>query len=217
MASPEFARRIKLTGASEEDLEQIRAWIVANLTNGEVHIFQEEDLTAIKGKLVEYSKLESGEEEVRFERGRAFYVNGNSKHLPARVLNNVYVPETTFEPKVYPAGASTEGLLSHEMGHQAQDGLLESELYRDWKPKIKDGAPDAEYIGNIIETDTRIRALFREIRDAYDPTKEPFGEAQLALIRDKRKQGLLERDTVDLLDHYDDAELIRIANFLPAL
>ncbi|MEN9920710.1 MAG: hypothetical protein RL538_603 [Candidatus Parcubacteria bacterium] len=216
ITSPEFARRISLTGASEEDVGQIRDWVLDNIKNGEVRIFAPNDIALLRERLMEFSKLSSGDS-VSLEQGNGFYVNGNVSNLPEKFLNNVYIPEQTFVPKTYPITNSTETLLSHEIGHQAQDGVLRSELYQDWSPRLKEGSPDPEYVGNIEETDVRIRSMFRCLRNVFDANQEAFDEVHIELLRDMQKEGVLERDVTDLLDHFDDDELVRIANYLPAI
>ena len=103
------------------------------------------------------------------------------------------------------------------MLRKASDGLWGSELFKDWNPKMKSGAPDPEYFGSLEETDTRIRAMFRELKGIYDPHKAPFGKKELVYLHQLKNSLSLGSDARDLLDHYDDDELIRISNILPAI
>lgn len=59
--------------------------------------------------------------------------------------------------------------------------------------------------------------MFNNLGLSFDPEKEVFGRKHLEILREKQKNGLLDKDTKDLLDHYDDIELVKLANRMPAI
>ena len=216
ITSDAFAERLRRVGAEEEDVEQIKECVLINLSEGKVHVFAHPDLVSLRSKVMEYFKISSGGEDAPLERGRAFHISGATEHMPSVMLNNVYVHESVFDPNVYPPDNETETILRHEIGHQIEDGVLASELYQNWSPRLKENSRDPEYFGNICEVDVRVRAMFSALKDSYTPT-DSFGVEQLEELHALHKARRLEPEIAGLLEHYDDEELIRIANLLPAI
>ncbi len=217
--SAEFARRIKLTGADDADVVQIQDWVRGNLESGKVHVLEPDDMGLLKAAMGEYARSAGVPNSV--EQGEAFNVSDSLEGAPESVLGAVFVPDTSVSerPGFTIGGPKTEQLLRHELGHQAQDGVLESELYKDWAPRFKEGARDPEYIGLLRETDTRVRSMFTVLGDSFNPQTTAFGPAQIEQLQQMRAERRLSNDTdvTDLLDHYDDAELMHLANTLPAI
>lgn len=213
--SPELARRLKLRGADEQDLINIKKWLIDNATEAKTII-----LPPTKFRdLVEILHEMTGEENIK--EGRAFHVSGGRDDVPEYIKNSVVMQENPSLPPL-PDEEKKEGrinanILHHEFGHVTQSGLLEGGAYDDWNPKFKDNAPDPEYVGDIIETDTRIRSMYRDLDGLFDPEKEVFGRKHLEILEEKRKKGKLNKDTVDLLNHYGPIELVKLANRLPAI
>ncbi len=213
--SEELGRRLKLKGASDEDVAQVREWLIDNATNAKTFV-----LPATKFvEAVDVLNRMTGEDNLR--QGEAFHVPGGRTDIPEHVKSSVFIQE---KPALPPMPGQEENrptinsdILHHEYGHVTQDGLLQSELYKDYNPKIKEQAPDPEYIGDITETDTRIRSMFNELKGIFDPKSEKFSETQLAILKKKRENGTLRKDVIDLFDHFDDEQIIELANTLPAI
>lgn len=215
-SSDELSRRLKLKGASEEDVIQIKNWLIDNATQAKSFVLSPEKFQNVKDILQEMT----GEENI--QQGSAFHVPGGREDIPEIIKSSVFLKEKPPMPPI-PGQLKNQRStintteLNHEFGHVTQDGLLESELYKDWNPKFKNGAPDKEYIGLIQETDTRIRSMYNELGSTFDPQKEVFGKKQLEAIREKISKGEVNNDTKDLFDHYDDVELIKMANRMPSI
>jgi len=213
--SSELVRRLKLKGATDEDVEQIKNWLINNTSEARTVILPPDKFLEAVNVLKEMTQQENLGE------AAGFHVSGEVKNVPEDIKSSIFLKE-----KVIPSLATQKEekkeinteTLHHEMGHVVQDGLLESELYnKDFNPKFKNTAPDKEYVGNINETDTRIRSMFRNLGSDFNPEKEVFGKKQLQILREKLKKGELTKDTKDLLDHYDDIALVKMANRLPAI
>ena len=210
--SEELSRRLKLKGADDEDVAMVRQWLVDNTTGTKTVVLPPREYTSAMEVLREITKEKS------IGDGNALYVAGGNTTIPEYVKNTVFVQE---KPAIPPApGHPTPkeervdmGMLHHEFGHAAQDGLLESDLYKDWNPSFKPDAPNKEYVGEIKETDTRIRSMFRDLGGLFDPQKEPFTQKHL----DQLRTAITSKDTKDLFAHYDDATIIKLANELPAI
>lgn len=215
--SDELARRLKLKGANEEDVTQIKEWLINNTIGAKTFVLEPTKLKEVASVLQEMS----GEKNILD--GRAFHIPGGRDDIPEYIKNAVVLPENISRPplsgeEISPSKMTiNENDLQHEFGHVAQDGLLESELYKDWNPAFKPDAPNREYVGLINETDTRVRSMFRELAETFNPSQQTFGQEQLDILKDKLQKGLLTQDTKDLLDHYDDKTLIDFANNLPAI
>lgn len=215
--SEELARRLKLKGATNEDVQQVRDWLVDNAREAKTFVLP----SAIFHDVVLVLREMTGHENV--EEASAFHVSGGMGNVPDHIKNSIFLRESPPIPIPSQAEASlgenpriiTE--LHHEFGHVTQDGLLESELYSDWNPVFKEGAPDPEYMGLIHETDTRIRSMFRDISELFDPRTDEFGEKEIQTLKEKLRQGTLSRDTIDLISHYDDSVLIDLARNMPAI
>ena len=214
--SEELARRLKLKGLEEEDITDVKDWLINNLTNAKVFILPPIKFREAVGVIHEMT----GDDSV--EQG-SFYVEGGMKDVHEDFKNAVFMSE---KPPLAPipgqevssASSIKVETLSHELGHAMQDGLLSADQFKNsWNPKFKEGAPDKEYVGSIIETDTRVRSMFNSLSGSFDPTKEVFGKKQLEILREKQKEGTLGKDIKDLLEHYDDVELVKIANRTPAI
>lgn len=214
--SDELARRLKLKGANEDDVSQIKEWLVNNTVDAKTFVLEPKKLDEVASVLSEMS----GEKSILD--GRAFHVPGGRNDIPEYIKSAVVIPENISRPPLshqenHSAKTINNNDLHHELGHVVQDGLLESELYKDWNPSFKSDAPDKEYVGLINETDTRVRSMFRELAETFNPSQQTFGQEQLDVLKDKLEKGLLAQDTKDLLDHYDDKTLIGLANNLPAI
>ncbi len=215
--SDELARRLKLKGLEDSDILDVREWLINNATNAKVFILPREKFKEAVGVLNEMMDDDS------IHQGQAFYLEGGNKDIPENFTNAVYMKEKAPMPPM-PGQESIEGstinveTLNHELGHATQDGLLNAEQFKNtWNPKFKEDAPDKEYVGLQVETDTRVRLMFNSLSDYFDPSKEVFGKKQLAILREKQKNGTLAKDIKDLLEHYDDIELVKIANRTPAI
>ncbi len=214
--SDELARRLKLRGATGEDVVQVKNWLINNTNNAKTFILPSDTFKNVVDVLREMT----GEDGL--QEGQAFHVSGGRTDVPEYITSSVFMKETPAKPPIpgqeyRPAETIDTNVLQHEVGHVAQDGLLDSELYGDWKPTFKEGAPDKEYVGLIYETDTRIRSMFRDLGETFDPKKEVFGKKHLEILRDKLTKGQLDQDTKDLFSHYDDATIMKFANRLPAI
>ncbi|ETB63935.1 TPA: hypothetical protein DIC38_01615 [Candidatus Nomurabacteria bacterium] len=216
--SPELERRLRLKGATEEDILNIKEWLINNTNNVKTVILPREKYEELKSVISEMTN------ETEVLDGAGFYSPGGRDDLPEEAKNSVFMKENIVPPLRVQDGMISERkyidekTLSHELGHAAQDGLLQAEEFSGtWNPKFKDGAPDREYVGQIQETDTRIRSMFNSLGFSFDPEKEVFGRKHLEILREKQKNGLLDKDTKDLLDHYDDIELVKLANRMPAI
>jgi hypothetical protein len=213
--SDELGRRLKLKGATDEDVAQVREWLIGNATNAKTFVLPHDKFR----DAVEVLNQMSGEDTLT--QGEAFHVPGGRTDIPEHIKSSVFIQEKSARPPVpgqeAPQPTVDSAILHHEYGHVTQDGLLQSELYKDYDPIIKDGAPDPEYIGSINETDTRIRSMYNDLSDSFNPRNEVFGTHHLEMLKKKRESGNLSNDTKDLLDHYDDATLIELANTMPAI
>lgn len=221
--STELARRLKLKGASDEDIGQIRDWLVNNASGAKTIILPPDKFREAVDVLHEMTQDHS------LGDGSAFYVSGSREDVPENVKDSIFLQEKPPKPPippspgapasegVVPSGSVDSTVLHHELGHATEDGVLDSGLYENWQNKIKEGSPDPEYIGKIEETDVRIRSMFRDLAEVFDPTQEPFGEKQIAVLKRMQSRGELSKDTLDLLEHYDDPTLIEHANNLLAI
>jgi hypothetical protein len=216
--STELERRFKLKGLTEEDILNVKEWLIDNTNNAKTVILPREKYEELKSVISEMTN------ETEVLDGAGFYSPGGRDDLPEEAKNSIFMKENIVPPMIFKDRTIPERkyidekTLSHELGHAAQDGLLEAEEFSGtWNPKFKDGAPDKEYVGQIQETDTRIRSMFNNLGLSFDPEKEVFGRKHLEILREKQKNGLLDKDTKDLLDHYDDIELVKLANRMPAI
>jgi len=214
--SPELVRRLKLRGADEQDLINIKNWLVNNATEAKTVILPPAKFKELVDTLHEMT----GEENIQEAKG--FHVPGGREDVPEYVKNSIVMMEKPMPPPVPGREIRNEDridntTLHHEFGHVTQSGLLESNAYENWKPKLKENAPNPEYISDIKETDTRIRSMYRDLNGLFDPEKEVFGRKHLEILQEKLKQGKLNQDTKDLLEHYDSVELVKLANRMPAI
>jgi hypothetical protein len=214
--SDELARRLKLKGATDEDVVQVKNWLIDNTSNAKTFILSPDKFKEVINVLHELT----GEENIK--KASAFHVPGGRADIPEYVKSSVVIKENLV-PLPLPGQETTLtdriniNELHHEFGHVAQDGLLDSELYQNWKPVFKEGAPDREYVGLINETDTRIRSMYRDLGEAFDPQKEVFGKKHLEVLKAKLTKGQTNEDTKDLFEHYDDIAIIKMANRMPAI
>ena len=217
--SEELARRLKLKGADDNDVIKIKEWLINNTNDVKTFILPSEKFKEAVEIINEMTQDDS------IKQGAAFHIPGGRDDLHEDFKNAIFVPEKVTPPLPMPNGevvtqkeSINETQLSHELGHAAQDGLLQADEFSNiWEPKFKDGAPDKEYVGQIQETDTRIRSMFNALGNTFDPQKEVFGKKHLEILRDKLSKGLLDSDVKDLLAHYDDIELVKLANRMPAI
>lgn len=211
--SEEFKRRLKLKGLDENDVLQVKEWLINNARGTKTIVLPINKYNELKSVISEMTR------EI-VEDAEGFYSPGGREDLPEEGKNAIFMKE-----KVIPSFADIpekrfidEKTLSHELGHATQDGLLEAEQFsNEWNPKFKDNAPDKEYVGQIVETDTRIRSMLNSLSDSLNPEKEVFGKKHLEILREKQKNNLLDKDTKDLLEHYNDIELVKMANRMLAI
>lgn len=227
--SDEFARRLKLTGASDEKIAEAKSMILENVNSGQPIILPTEKFEELKDIVAELS----GSDYVKLAEG--FHIDKEEEiGMPKYLNNSVILQEKTkvAPPPLPPLPGNKHTppenkinedgnidyiettTMSHEMGHLAQDGLLRGENYKNINLQTKENSPDPEYVGDILETDTRIRSMFRELSHVFDPQKEPFTQEHLDLLRKRSKNN---QDTKDLFSHYDDETIIKLANELPAI
>mgnify|MGYP001627651094 CR=1 FL=1 len=95
--------------------------------------------------------------------------------------------------------------------------LLDSELFNDWSTVFKEGTPAPECIGLISETDTRIRSMYRDLADIFDPYADTSGPEYLQVPHDRSRQVRISKDSSDLLKHYSDETLVHLARTMPAI
>lgn len=212
-SSEELARRLKLKGLGDEDILQVKEWLINNTRDIKTVVLPINKYNELSIVLSEMTGEKIGEAE-------GFYSQGGRKDLPEEGKNTIFMKEKTIPSigNIPEKKFIDEKTLSHEFGHATQDGLLETEQFSgEWNPKFKEDAPDKEYVGQIVETDTRLRSMFNNLGNTFDPKKEVFGKKQLEILRQKQSDNLLDKDTKDLLDHYDDIELVKMANRMPAI
>ncbi len=227
--SDEFARRLRLTGASDEKIAEAKSMILENINSGQPIILPGEkfkELTDIVAEL-------SGSDYVKLAEG--FHVDKEGEvGVPKYLDHSIILQEKTkvvppplpplpgnklvsSEDKTKERGKTDyveTTTMSHEMGHLAQDGLLRGEHYKNINLQTKENSPDPEYVGDVVETDTRIRSMFRELGHVFDPKKEKLTQEHLDLLRKRSTQA---QDVKNLFDHYDDETIIKLANELPAI
>lgn len=118
-----------------------------------------------------------------------------------------------------------EVTVMHELGHAGFRGVFDDESrgrsakLAEILPKPKKDARDLEYIHTPVEVDARIQSMFNDLGKSFDPQKDEFGEAQLKLLKEEREldELNLNQDTKDLLDTYEDEDIIKLANKMPAI
>lgn len=213
--SSELTRRLKLKGINDEEVSQIKDWLKNNVTNARTIILPPNKFKEAINILQEMTQNES------LQQAKGFHVEGGVENIPEEIKSSIFLQESSIPPlpgsqQQVEKTINTE-TLHHELGHVTEEGVLSSGLYEDFNPKFKETAPDKEYVGTIQEIDTRIRSMFRNLSNDFDPQKEVFGKKQLQILRDKLSSGGLDKDTKDLLEHYDDITLVRMANRLPAI
>lgn len=214
--STELARRLRGKGANEEEILQVRDWLVNNATEAKTFIFKPDKYK----EFIDVVHEMTGEDTIK--EGAAIHIPGNRNDVPDIIKNSIILKENISKPPIPGQDDSLDKKiniteLSHEFGHVTQDGLLQSELYHDWAPQFKEGASDKEYVGLIHETDTRIRSMYRDLGEIFNPEKEVFGKKHLEILIEKRKKGQINKDTEDLLDHYSYQDIVRMANRMPAI
>lgn len=219
--SPELARRLKEKGVTDEDVEQAKEWLVANARGAKTFVLQPNAFSRVKEVLAELTGDTSVIE------GAAFHVSVPMQHVPEDLGDSIFLtikhtpPAPPLPGQKAPENKNTTSLpidlLHHEFGHVTESGLLDSELFNDWSPVFKEGAPDPEYIGLINETDTRIRSMYRDLADIFDPHTDTFGPEHLQILHDRARQGRVSNDTADLLRHYSDETLVHLARTMPAI
>lgn len=216
--SRELERRLKLKGADNDDILNIKEWLINNVNNVKTFILPKDKYEELKSVIYEMT------DEKNVLDGEGFYSPGGRDDLPEEAKNSIFMKENTVPPMRTIDGVIPERkyvdkkTFSHELGHATQDGLLEAEEFSNtWSPKFKESAPDKEYVGQIQETDTRIRSMFNTLGDSLNIENEIFGKKHLEILRDKLSKGMLDKDTKDLLEHYDDGEIIKMANRMPAI
>lgn len=213
--SDAFGKRILQRGASEEDLAQVRQWLLTNIETTKVHLLPSEEYTDFVKGLAEHARISgSPEDSVLVSEGLHTSLNPG---CPPSMRESVMILDKARPPMEDFGKRLSTNILRHELGHAMQDGLLESELYADVVPKTKEGAPDPTYIGTLVEIDVRIRAMYSDLGEAYDPTAGPLTLEHLNALKKIKSSGKLSHDSLDLLAHVDDDEIVRLANILPAI
>lgn len=214
--SEEFARRLKLTGASDEKIAEAKSMILENINSGQPIILPKENFEELKDIVFKLTGSDIGI-------ANGFHIDKSGTPGIPKYLDSSIVLEEKSKPAMPPIpGQQSRGEskyventnMSHEMGHLAQDGLLRGEHYKSINLQTKEKSPDPEYVGDILETDTRIRSMFRDLSNVFDPQKEKLTQEHLDLLR---KRATRSEDTKDLFDHYDDETIIKLANELPAI
>lgn len=229
--SKEFDRRLRHQGIPEEKLTSIKEKIRKNITEGDVKIFDSKNYNELAGTLSQYGEG-PGVSRADIEASMGMHIDKSTSGVPEAVKGSVFIKEKKIipHPPLPPLKNSTTPIisaeekelkrisesLSHEVGHQGIEDLNDTH-YHNIKIKTKINSPDPEYIGTFKETDTRLRSMFNSLDGVFDPEKEVFGKKQLLLLREKAARGELNPDTKDLLDHYDDIDLVKMANRFPAL
>lgn len=215
--SDEFERRLKLTNATDEEIAQARTMLIENIELGKPIVLPTEYFQEAKDILAELTDKKV------LKTANGIHVDKvGTEGVPSYLDRSVILEEKT-KPGMPPLPGDTapspvtfveSTVANHEIGHLTQDGLLESELYKDVNLQTKKNSPDPEYIGTTFETDTRIRSMFKELSHVFDPEKESFTQDHLDLLRSR---GTKSKDIRDLFEHYDDETIIKLANELPAI
>lgn len=219
--SPEFDRRLRLTKATDAEVLETKKALIENIYSGKPIILPQEKFKEMTNILSELTGTD-----INIAEG--FNIDREKdKNVPENLEGSIVIKEYKKIARPPVPGREinphdqlkdiNKNTVHHEMGHLAQDGLLQGELYKGIHLQTKENSPDPEYIGSIIETDTRIRSMFRDLKDVFDPEKEAFGEKHIEILKEKLKKRELSGDTKDLLDHYNDTDLINFANNLPAI
>jgi hypothetical protein len=215
----------------EEQLVSVKEQLRKNITDGDVKILDSKNYNELATTLSEYGDG-PGVSRADIEASMGMHIDKSTSEVPEAVKGSVFIKEQkimkspplpqlknhsapTVSPEEKEAKRINE-LLSHEIGHQGIEELHDTH-YHNIKTKTKINAPDPEYVGSFKETDARLRSMFNSLDEVFDPEKEVFGKKQLLLLREKAARGQLNQDTKDLLDHYDDIDLVKMANRFPAL
>ncbi|MBX4181408.1 hypothetical protein KW807_00915 [Candidatus Parcubacteria bacterium] len=208
--SESFATRLKNKGASDEDVEQIKNKLTQNALDGNVYILSPENFS----KTVDHLHRVTGETNIK--EAAAFH-NPENKMVVLKQSSAPPMPPLPGKPAqpYKPTLKVDETQLHHEYGHLVAGDLWKNKIFKDWNPKFKTDAPDPEYVGKIQETDTRIRSMFRDLGGKFNPNNQKFTPEHLKSLREMG--GKISNDTRDLLAHYDDEELVRLANEMPAI
>ncbi len=210
--SPEFERRLKAKGVSDEDIKNIKVWLRENVVNTKTFLLPPNRYLDALYILKEMSVV-SNSNTTNMPYG--FYVNQAPQD--SGIKNSVILP---LVPSMAPGYEGVFGVdptdLHHELGHAADGGIL-NHVYKDTKLPVRPDLPASDYIGQTIETDTRIRSMFRDLDGLFDPHSEKFNQTHLEELKERSKEGSISTDTYDLLEHYDDDQLIEIANTMPAI
>ena len=215
--SDEFTRRLKLKGATEEEISSIKRILIKNIINAKTFVL----LPPKFDEVIAILKEMTGED---LSSGTAFHADAG-EDVPDSLKNSIVLQEKIppwpplpgRENKKRTGGKIDEGDLHHELGHEAGRDLLEGKLYKKWEPKMKKDAPDPGYVGMIKETDTRIRSMYRDLAGDFEPGMGIFGRKQLEILKTKYEKGELSKDTIDLFEHYPVLEVVRLANRMPAI
>jgi len=209
--SEAFAQRLQTWGATIEDVEKIRDQLAQNAMDGNAYILSPDKFK----QTINILQKTTGEKNIK--EASAFHDSDNhSIFLQERIISpRPPLPGQTTPQTPTPQVDATE--LNHEYGHLVAGDIWKGPLFRNWKPRFKAGTPDSTYVGLIHETDTRIRSMFRDVREFFDPTSDKFDLKHLMIVKKLRGQGQVSKDTKDLLEHYDDDFLIELANTMPAI
>ncbi len=218
--SEAFATRLKLMGATDEEIKSIISNLFTNALGGQAYIISPDKFTSLVNTLHEITG------ETNIKEAAAFYAHSDMG-LPESISHSLFIQEKTRPPLPPLPGkpAATDStttsvdttLLHHEYGHLTAGKIFEEPIFKKWNPRFKEGAKDPKYIGLIHETDTRIRSMFRDLEGYYNPYNEHFEIKHLLILKKLKNQGKLNNDTQDLLNHYEDDYLIELANTMPAI
>lgn len=220
--SDEFTRRLKLTGADDAKIAETKNRLVENINSGKPIVLPVDKFQELKNVLAETGNTDGLKE------ASGMYIDkDHTSETPIRYGNSIIMPEViTPQKPPLPGEARVNtapqkniniATLRHEMGHMGiggEDGA--NELYKNANLKTETNNPDSTYIGTPLETDARIQVLHRE--SGFNPQeKGVFGKQHLETLKTKLNEGKLGKDAKDMLNHYDDASLIKAANRGPAI
>ncbi len=210
--SEAFAQRLQTWGATLEGIKKLKEQLTQNALDGNAYILPPDKFKQV----VDILQKTTGEKNIKD--ASAFHDSVNhSVFLQERMIPPIppILGQDVTQPAATPKVDITE--LNHEYGHLVAGDIWDKPFFRNWKPRFKAGAPDSSYIGMIHETDTRIRSMFRDVREFFDPNSDKFDLKHLMIVKKLRGQGQVSKDTKDLLEHYDDDFLIELANTMPAI
>lgn len=213
--SSEFRRRCARFKLDDKDISILQEMVCNHLSGAQVFILPPDNFDEL-ARIFEIVDVLNGVDRLSLVDGgqvttEAFFRRKSKSTNFPDLQNSIFF-------KSDKDGNVSRDTISHELGHvgfRAMESFPKGELFD--LPEPKKNSPDPEYINRWAETDTRVRAMFNDLHDVFDPQTQTFGIEQLNILKEKFKSGKLNQDTVDLLEHYSDEDIIELANTAPAI